>query len=452
MKSPHQIKLPRRTVQSDSLLWFRFGRLGEHIILTTDTGSWHALSPEQFSRWLAGDLSGDDPEYIALRKKGFVRNGFDIERHAETFRRTKRLIETGPTHHHLHLSTARGSMELDVAKKLVDHILAAPSKHITLRLIQGPYPVQSNVLSFIHDFAEQKNQYEQKAIRYQLQSQRLDLNDECLQLLVTKPIHIHTAFDGSESVHNHQRELTGAITYADALAQLRAICAASDQSSLQTAKCSLFSDVHLGIKAIGKADEIVAGLAKARIQQFRVIPILDGPQALSIEAFRTLYQQLLNALSSHANEPDCPIEVNAAALISRLNNGDSAETVMRCTPPSSGLTSRSYGPNGEIFPSCSALRLHEQGDSMFHLGNVAQLSIDEVSKHETIRSLVVASLPDCLPGYQHLWSTPFIGVDPVSAYEETGDIFTRMPTSRLHHATQVMVEAVVMACLEEQGI
>jgi hypothetical protein len=86
--------------------------------------------------------------------------------------------------------------------------------------------------------------------------------------------------------------------------------------------------------------------------------------------------------------------------------------------------------------------LFEDGDPIFLLGHVSTTSAEDISEHPTIRSLMVASLTDCLPGYQHLWSAPYIGVDPVAAYQASGDLFPKMPTSASHRFTQAMVEAV----------
>ena len=79
--------------------------------------------------------------------------------------------------------------------------------------------------------------------------------------------------------------------------------------------------------------------------------------------------------------------------------------------------------------------------------DAADATQEAMANHATVRTFVVASIADCLPGYQHLWSSPYIGVDPVTAYCKTGDLFTRMPTSLEHRAMQSMVEALFVRLL-----
>jgi hypothetical protein len=143
-------------------------------------------------------------------------------------------------------------------------------------------------------------------------------------------------------------------------------------------------------------------------------------------------------------------EVNVDALEARIRNGDKLDSVLMSSPNSTGYNARTYDPHGNIFPSRTALQLHTNGDPMFLLGNVASASTEDISNHSTIRSLMVASQIDCLPGYQHLWSAPYIGVDPIAAYVTTGDIFTKMPTSAHHEATQVMVESIFLHVMDTE--
>ena len=449
LDTQHHIELPQKPVQSDRLTWFRFGQLEGNILMTTDTGAWHLLTPAVFSQFLDGSLSEDDEAYAELCRKGFLRQDYDIERHAEQFRRTKRLIDVGPTHHYIHLSTGSARLELEQAKLILDHIFSSPPQTLTIVLVQGPENPDPNVISFIHDFAEQKNQYEQKELRFELHCKALELDETSMALLVEKRIQVRTSFDGDSALHERQRTVTGAASYDTTLAQIEALHAKARAAGLTSDDYSVFTDVHVGHTATNSAERILEGLRKAQVHDFCVTPLLKGPNAIQIDAFGTLYGEILHAVSSQTN-PESPLrEVNAEALLARLTTGDVAENLMMVSKPSSGLNGRSYNPQGDIFPACSALELHAEGDAIFWLGNVVNTSLEDISQHETIRSLVVASIADCLPGFQHLWSTPYIGIDPVAAYQTTGDIFTQMPTSLLHRANHAMVEATFRALIQQ---
>lgn len=199
----------------------------------------------------------------------------------------------------------------------------------------------------------------------------------------------------------------------------------------------------VGKNAIGRTAEILSGLRAAGVRNFQITPILDGVHAVDPDQFGAFVSALLQDIGNQDESTDGELrEVQTAALLERTGEGLPNGTMIMTSPPSNGYNARSYDPAGNIFPSCSALQLHQNGDSIFLLGNVTTHSSEEVSNHPTIRTLMVASLTDCLPGFQHLWSAPFIGLDPVGAYCATGDLFPKMPTSVQHKATQAMVEAV----------
>jgi len=448
MNGLRSIKLPPSAVHAEKLGWFRFGRLGERVVLTTDTGAWHALEPDAFSSFVAGELAEDGEEYAALLRKGFVRDGFDVELHAIDVRRTKRFLDLGTTHHRIHLSTAESILSIAQAKSIVDHIFTNHGETLTISLIQGPKPPDIGLISFIRDFADEKNQYEHRQLVYELHSSLEGLDDALIDHLVDKQIQVCALYDGSQDIHDAQRHLRGAATHKVARERIQAIGRAADKAGLSSDAYSTFAEVQVGSSAVGAVDSILSGLAEAGIRDFRVRPILEGEQALSPRDCQVFFGELLRALDAQSGKVESMREVQLDALMARIRSGDLAEHLLMSTPRSTGYNARSYGPDGNIFPSCSALTLHEQGDPIFLLGNVASVSAEDVGNHPTIRSLMIASLTDCLPGYQHLWSAPYISVDPISEYRTTGDIFPKMPTSTTHRASQAMVEAVFLHLMD----
>ena len=79
---------------------------------------------------------------------------------------------------------------------------------------------------------------------------------------------------------------------------------------------------------------------------------------------------------------------------------------------------------------------------MFLLGQVGTTSYREHVGHPTVRALALASLLECLPAYQHHWTTPYVGLDPVQNFASTGDLFPQRPTSKASSAADAMVTAL----------
>ncbi|MEC9389676.1 MAG: hypothetical protein VX944_06335 [Myxococcota bacterium] len=441
MRSPQSITLTLPTVHADALTWFRFGRLGERVILTTDTGDWHVLSPQDFGNLLSGELDTAGEDYSALTRKGFIRNGFDTELQATQIRRTKRFIEAGLSEHRIHLSTPSGTLAMEQAKAIVDHIFGTQGDALSIVLVQGPAELDANLVSFIHEFAEQKNQYERRAIAYELDSTLAGLDSAMAAQLVEKNIRLRARYGGTAANHDHLRGADQP-KHADATATLGMVHQAV--SAAGRTDYSVFGEVRVGSHALGHAEALVQGLAAAGIHEFRVTPELAGPGAIEPTDFGGFMGELMAVVESMNTEGVATTETQTDALLARIRTGDLADRVAMCTLPSTGYSARTYGVDGHIYPSGSALALHEDGDAMFVLGNVATDTAEDLSNHPTIRSLMVASLVDCTPGYRHLWSSPYIGIDPVAAYVATGDIFTKMPTSPHHRATHALVEAAFL--------
>jgi len=443
--------LSQPPVQAEKLTWFRFGHLANKVLLTTDTGAWHAMTPEDFTSLVDGTLPEDGQDYTDLVEKGFIRNGFDLEFHALQFNRTTRFTFAGATHHRIHLSSANGALSMEHAKGIVDHIFTGRVDYFSIALIQGPHPVDPNIISFLREFADEKNKYEGRGLYFDLHSSLGDMDDALIDLLVEKRIQVRALFDGDADLHDAQRHLRNAPEYSEAIARIQALHAAAAKAELPRDEYAVFGEVQIGATAVGKADSIVAGLANAGIRQFRVTPILEGDQAIAPAAYGQFIQELIVCLEAQGDGDDTVQEVQLSALLTRIRTGDVEDGVVMSTAPSTGYGSRSYSIDGHIFPSCSALQLNADGDPIFLLGHVSTESSDDISNHSTVRSLVMASLADCLPGYQQLWTTPYIGVDPVGAYVSTGDLFSKMPLSVSHQATQALVEAAFLQVLENDG-
>lgn len=443
LSSLRNITLHQTPIQVEKLTWFRFGQLGDHVILTTDTGDWHLLEPDAFSDFIAGELPEDSEDYAGLLAKGFVRNGFDVELQGGLIRRTKSFLYAGVHHHRVHLSTPTGALPVEQAKAIVDHIFTSQSDSLTIAMIQGPKPVDPNVISFVQEFAEEKNKYERRNILYQLHGSLDGLDESTIGMLAKKRIQLHPHFDGSATVHDAQRNAHGGTSHEHAQARLLQVHAATEDADT-------VAHVHVGRAAQGQAAAIVAGLAEAHILGFRVTPILEGDHAITPQAYGEFIVAILGCLASQEEGTPRLREVQVDSLKARIWSGAITEPLM-CTPPSTGYNARSYDPDGNVFPSCSALQLHALGDSTFLIGNVANDSQEEIGNHPTLRTLMVATVKDCLPGYHQLWSTPYIGVDPIAAYRSSGNIFTTTTNSVQHQATQAMLEAVFLHVIEELG-
>ena len=447
--SPHNISITQPTLDETKLTWFRFGSLGENIILTTDAGDWHLLSEDTFSMFISGALEEDSEDYAQLLRKGFIRNGFDAELQGGLIRRTKTFLHSGVHHHRIHLSSDQGALSVEQAKAILDHVFTSQAERLTLVMVQGPTAVDAGLLSFIHEFAEEKNKYERRHITYRLHGSLDGLDEKTIATIIEKKIQLNALFDGSESLHATQRDAIGSADHTKTHARILMANEAAEQAHTPPEGFRVSVEVHVGNAARGQAKSIIEGLQSAQIQHFRLTPILVGDHAITPDDYGEFIDDLLAHLDALQPDDTRPCEEQIAALSAWIRSGEVSPPVTS-TRPATGYNARSYNTTGDIYPCCSALKLAEQGDATFLLGNVATDSMDTIAGHATLRTLIVASVTDCLPGYQHLWSTPYLSPDPVAAYTTTGNIFTTTTTSVFHRATLAMVERPFLHTLAQE--
>ena len=96
MTRTHTIQLPKRSLDVDKLGYFRWGKVGSKVVLTSDSGEWHLLTEEDFNAFIAGKLDASHAEHAGLLAKGFVRDGMDLEALSRKIRKRRGFLGNGP--------------------------------------------------------------------------------------------------------------------------------------------------------------------------------------------------------------------------------------------------------------------------------------------------------------------------------------------------------------------
>jgi len=266
-------------------------------------------------------------------------------------------------------------------------------------------------------------------------------------------VSVRTSFDGLEAMHDAQREETGAASFAHAAEWIANLHEKARGVGKEYHEFSVSVDCHVGAQAKGAETALLDALRQHGIREFRVHPHFDS---VSVEDFLAIYQALITGLLEAEAGSARIRETNARTLITRIHTRGDVDDRFSRSPMGLGLTELSYDSQGNIFPSDSARKLHEDGDDMFLLGVVGHITPKDISSAPTVRALTVASVLDCLPAYSNLWSLPYMGVDPVRSYTDTGDLFTKLPTSpqsrAQHGMIKVLFEALVANADDADGV
>jgi hypothetical protein len=440
--------MPKRSVDAEKLGFFRFGNLGDGVIVTNDCGQWHHLDTAGFQALLDGKVDAEHADYDDLAAKGFIRDAMDLDALAESLRARKRFVGLGPCLHVIQLSDAAGPLSVETAKDIVDHLMLSTSRDLELRLIAGQAPVDADLLKFIVQYTTEKNRYEGKSIQYTLVSDLTGIDQATATWLVTKRFGVKTVLAGDAAAQDSLGKALGGAPHADVLAGIATLHSAADAKNRTGWRVQ--AEVPIGTTNIGDASALLASLTASGVGRIRIQPVFSGEHAVSVDAFRDFYQSLLTAMIEAGRTGDPLPEDHTVALLHRILRSEASNDVSIRSPSAQGTGQMVYDTSGRLFPSDHARRMFaDDEDDMFLLGTAGITSYKDSVSHPTVRALALSSLVEAMPGFHNHWSAPFVGVDPIRSFARTGDLFTRVHDSP-EHATQVaMIEALFGVLLAE---
>ena len=438
------VAFPQPDLAPDEVNFIRYGALGDGIIATTESGSWHHFTKEEFDTYLAGTIPVDTPLSDALTRKGFLRSGYDLEFHSRKFRTLKRFLGAGIAQHFVCLNGSEGDLETDKAKAIADQVVTSASDSLHITFVDGGAGLATGIVDFFMKYAKEKNQYEGKALSYSFRSGLQNFSAEDAAWLIQHKIALETHLEGSEEFHNQVADANNTASFVDVVAGIELYLEAG--KSAQKERHQIFLTATTTLRSGCPASEVVSRFQDIGIREFRLLPPEPGDD---LAAFSVAYSDLLNTMMNLESGTPRIRELVTSALLQRIQLGLETEDGSLYTPAASGLAVLSYDTQGRIFPDEQARLLFAEGDEMFHLGNAGEVDPKEVRKSPTVRALTIASIADCLPGYQHLWSVPFLGLDPVFSYRESGDLFPCLPRDTRAQARHAMVEALFTLLLTQ---
>lgn len=397
------------------LTFFRFGRVGAHIVVSTDAGSLLVLDDDEFAALLGS--GGDGQLHGEL-----TRDGFDIDAYSRVLRRRAAFLGQGPTHHRLVMAgrvtgpyspwgNELAPMPLDTVRASIDHALQSTASELTLTLTAADVAPHLEAIRFAYEYAAEKNKYERKVLRFELETSGAGVTQELYKELAEREVLVRLRVDGPADVHD-------ALHGAGALAAL--------SGSLTTADVlpALEAETWVTSKLVSSPSGLVEVLSSLGIQRFRLKASQPGltPPALAVSA-ETVSQVRVKLVDALVESDSSVLELGALELAGRLFGGLSPSRPGDRSPAGDGTGRLVYAPDGQLFPSDDAYCLFLAGDERFELTNALSATLDETLAHPTLRALEVASLKDSQPGCSDCWNRPFCGTSPVRTFLAAGDIF-----------------------------
>ena len=458
----HTLTLRKPAVSGDELAWFRFGRIGERVVVTNDVGDWELLDDSEFEDLLGGRIDEEHPRHAVLRAKGFLRDDLDVAGLATRLRRKRRFLGQGP-HLGIVITTLRCNqncrychasrtemdrvdtdMSLETAKKVVDHIMQTPSPYLNIEFQGGEPTIAFETLKFIVQYSREKNRYEKKRLEHSLVTNMTYMTEEMAEWLVQNNVMICTSLDGPEEVHNYNRSWQkGSNAYSEVMKWIswfneRYIAIGRDprlwhvDALMTTTRMTIdrWKDVidlyvELGIRNIHLRPLNPFGFAMSTWKRIGYSP----------EEYMAFYQQCLEYILELNRKGVEISEGTASVFLMKMLTPDDPNFVDIRSPVGSGTGQLAYMYDGSIHASDEGRMIAAMGDDLFTLGHVDHTSFEEAANHPTTKAIAVASLLDSLPMCADCWNAPFCGVRPLHNYMLQGDLFgqrARTPKCKEH--------------------
>ena len=462
----------RLPLVEDKLAFFRWGEIKGRMILTNDAGQWHFLGKPDFELFLAGKLDSAHPEHAALRAKGFLRDGLDVDDLASRIRRKKAFVGRGP-HLHIVITTLRCNqsckychasrtdmdrvdtdMSIATAKKVVDHAMQSSSPTINFEFQGGEPTANFDALKFIVEYSREKNKVEKKELVHSLVTNMTFMTEEKAEWLIANDVLVCTSLDGPEHVHDWNRAWKQSLDNmppgkdpgkAGAYATVRQWIAYFNRRYVEKGRDPELWHVDALMTTTKRTlehwKEVVDLYAELGMHTIHLRPL--NPYGFALNTWKAIGYTHHEYLDFYAKALDYIIELNkkgttivegtAATFLMKMLTPDDPNFVDIRSPCGAGTGQVAYNYDGSIFTCDEARMVSAMGNDLFAIGKVGETTMTEMIQHPTVRALAVASLQDALPGCTTCWNKPYCGVCPLHNYMKQGDIFGQRPNSPKCH-------------------
>jgi His-Xaa-Ser system radical SAM maturase HxsB len=439
------------TIATDHLGFFRWGRVAEKVLITTDGGDWAFLSEPEFAQLLAGEITKGHPRFAELQAGGFLREGLDLDALARRLARRVRHVANGPERHVVTMTRradgrdapaaahdARTDLDRETAERIVEVALQTTSPTVTFEL-QGhggePLLNLAGVRQLV-EFAQATNRRAAgKALRFTLVTNLSHMTVETAEWLVANDVAVRTWLDGPAELHDGNRPWTASGAHADVVRWIEWFGERYREVGRDPEVWHVDARMTTTRRTLSGWRELVDEYVARGMRSIHLRPL--SPLGIDVAVWKTIGYTAGEYIAFYERAFAYIVELNrrgvrlaegtaSTFLGGILTTGDPQSGDIR-SPCSAGTSEVAYDADGRVFPGDEARRVDAFGDPIFALGDVRKLTLADVVRHPTVRAIAAASLLDAQPMCADCWNKPYCGFSPVSTYVREGDLFGQRP-------------------------
>ncbi len=457
------VDLSKVRANLNTLGYFRFAPLGDRMLLSNEAGDFLFLSQDDFRAFVEGTVFPEHARYAELREKGFLKGDLATEHLIEKLRARSTHLQRGPCLHTVQITTktptAKGkTMGAKVIGATVEMILKTTSPFVRVRLTGGePLSAFSAVKQFVETLKTQNDgSSKPKNVTVELETSMEGLTPDRMGFLLDHEVLLHTWLDGPQELHDANcRTLGYGAPHGKVTAAIQKVHNDLKNRGLPLEHYHVPVHARATHAAAHHAKAIADAMLSLGVPAFTLAPpdpyagpeghLADaGDAAMGASAYLALMEDVLDHLLALHAEGKTLRETEITALLTKLlTDADPLHPVVR-NPGGQGIGELAYGVDGTVYTCSGALALAGHGDDTFALGKTTRTAYKDVVKHDTVKSLLMASTLDFLPGWLDDPLLPFAGVSPVESYGlHDGHLFAPLPLAdnarRTHGLLQLLL-------------
>jgi uncharacterized protein len=428
------------------------------VLVTNEEGDHALLAPADFDRFLQGTLDLASPVAAELRAKGFLAGGRTEEESAALLARRKSFCGFGPYLHvvvttlrcnqgcvychasHTGMSLAENDMRPETADRAVDLAFESPAPQLTLEFQGGEPLANFDVIRRVVERATERNRQAHKVVQFSLVSNLSLMDEEKLAFLLDHGVQVCTSLDGP---HDANRPFAGGSSHAETVRWMERINEGYRARGLDPELYHVEALLTVTRASLPRGHDIVDEYVRRGLRALFVRPLNPFGFAqrtwsrigYGTDEFLRFHREVLDDVVQRNREGTQILERLAAIFLAKILTGTDPNYLDIRSPCGAGIGQIAYNHDGQVFCCDEGRMLHQMGDSLFRIGDVARDRYVDLVESDVVRSVCVASCLEGQPGCCDCAYLPYCGACPVFNYATQGNIFGRVADNdrcRLH--------------------
>lgn len=450
-----------------ALLPFNFTRISGKEVLINELGD-HLFAPIGTAQKIVDHTISDEELYKSLVANFFISEELFpslLDIYASRLRLKKSFLDD-KTALHIFVLTLRcnqncvycqassreeGSPHCSMTPKMMEEsvklMFRSPSPHLTMEFQGGEPSLETKLIKYGIEKAEEINQQECRKLSYVLCTNCRNLSDELLELCKQYHVLISTSLDGPAYIHNKNRGRED--SYEKTIA------------GIQKAREVLG---HEYVSALMTTSELALDYPKEIVDEYVNDGFTDiflralNPYGLASdnedwnkynERFITFYKEALEYIIEKNKQGVFFREDYATIILRKILTPYTTRFVDLQSPAGTVNSVLIYNYDGYVYASDESRMLAENGDFTFRLGKISE-KYEDIVFGEKVRKMGKVWANEALAGCSDCPIKAYCGADPVRNHSTQGDIYGYRPSSFVCKKNMAIIEHLFSLMIERE--